>query len=124
VRIVDDGTQLEVAGIRDFFDRLGAPWTRYRPDSPVGREILAQVGPDPRCPSWRRSTAADRGRRRAAGRRDVLRVPDLGDDYVADLAIVGAGPAGLAAAVYAASEGLRTVVLDSEPSAGRRARAR
>jgi thioredoxin reductase (NADPH) len=29
-----------------------------------------------------------------------------------DLAIVGAGPAGIAAAVYAASEGLKTVVLD------------
>jgi thioredoxin reductase (NADPH) len=30
-----------------------------------------------------------------------------------DLAIIGAGPAGMAAAVYAASEGLSTVVLDS-----------
>src|SRR5205814_7555361 len=30
-----------------------------------------------------------------------------------DLAIVGAGPAGLGAAVYAASEGLQTVVLES-----------
>ena len=29
-----------------------------------------------------------------------------------DLTIVGAGPAGLAAAVYAASEGLKTVVLE------------
>ena len=29
-----------------------------------------------------------------------------------DLAVVGAGPAGIAAAVYAASEGIRTVVLD------------
>ena len=36
----------------------------------------------------------------------------------ADLAIVGAGPAGLAAAVYAASEGLRTVVLESYAPGG------
>jgi thioredoxin reductase (NADPH) len=35
-----------------------------------------------------------------------------------DLAIVGAGPAGLAAAVYAASEGLRTVVIEREVVGG------
>jgi thioredoxin reductase (NADPH) len=35
-----------------------------------------------------------------------------------DLAIVGAGPAGLAAAVYAASEGLETVVLEEAVSGG------
>lgn len=28
VRIVDDGNQPPVAGIRDFLDRMGAPWTR------------------------------------------------------------------------------------------------
>lgn len=33
-------------------------------------------------------------------------------DLVHDLAVVGAGPAGLAAAVYAASEGLRTIVVE------------
>ena len=40
----------------------------------------------------------------------LLRKPIL-DEY--DLAIVGAGPAGLAAAVYAASDGLRTIVLEA-----------
>ncbi|HEV3062108.1 MAG TPA: FAD-dependent oxidoreductase [Vicinamibacterales bacterium] len=35
-----------------------------------------------------------------------------------DVAIVGAGPAGLAAAVYAASEGLKTVLLDREAPGG------
>jgi thioredoxin reductase (NADPH) len=35
-----------------------------------------------------------------------------------DVAIVGAGPAGLAAAVYAASEGLRTVLLDRDAPGG------
>src|SRR4029450_6879885 len=40
-------------------------------------------------------------------------------EILADLAIVGAGPAGLAAAVYAASEGLRTGVLGSYAPGGR-----
>src|SRR5262249_14085373 len=35
-----------------------------------------------------------------------------------DLIIVGAGPAGLAAAVYGASEGLRTVLIEREASGG------
>ena len=40
---------------------------------------------------------------------------------VADLTIVGAGPAGLAAAVYAASEGLETVLLDAVATGGQAA---
>ncbi|MCS5498054.1 FAD-dependent oxidoreductase [Cnuibacter physcomitrellae] len=36
-----------------------------------------------------------------------------GSGRVVDLAVVGAGPAGMAAAVYGASEGLSTIVLDS-----------
>jgi thioredoxin reductase (NADPH) len=39
-------------------------------------------------------------------------------EIMCDLAIVGAGPAGLAAAVYAASEGLKTVVLESYAPGG------
>lgn len=39
-------------------------------------------------------------------------------DRVVDLAIVGAGPGGLAAAVYAASEGLDTLVLEREAIGG------
>jgi thioredoxin reductase (NADPH) len=57
---------------------------------------------------------------------DTLRRPTPGDfaahlgltfqptpGYIFDLVVVGSGPAGLAAAVYGASEGLRTVSLDS-----------
>jgi thioredoxin reductase (NADPH) len=40
-----------------------------------------------------------------------------------DLCIVGSGPAGLAAAVYAASEGLRTVVVEREAPGGQAAQS-
>jgi thioredoxin reductase (NADPH) len=54
---------------------------------------------------------------RAAG---LLRTPAGEDEseVICDLAIVGAGPAGLAAAVYAASEGLKTIVLESYAPGG------
>ncbi len=44
--------------------------------------------------------------------------PDLDPAAVYDVAIVGAGPAGLAAAVYAASEGLSVIVLDERAIGG------
>ncbi len=63
--------------------------------------------------------------------RDVLRSPSIqrlanclglsgtiDDTHVRDLIIVGAGPAGLAAAVYAASEGLDVLVIETEAPGG------
>jgi len=45
-------------------------------------------------------------------------VPDIKPQTVYDVIVVGAGPAGLAAAVYAASEGLSVLVLDSRSFGG------
>jgi thioredoxin reductase (NADPH) len=44
--------------------------------------------------------------------------PDLDPQSVYDVAVVGAGPAGLATAVYAASEGLSVLVLDQQAFGG------
>ena len=44
--------------------------------------------------------------------------PDLDETIVYDVAVVGAGPAGLAAAVYGASEGLSVIVLDQRAFGG------
>ncbi|MBT2186654.1 FAD-dependent oxidoreductase [Sphingobium nicotianae] len=44
--------------------------------------------------------------------------PELDPDAVYDVAIIGAGPAGLAASVYAASEGLSVLVLDERAFGG------
>jgi thioredoxin reductase (NADPH) len=45
-------------------------------------------------------------------------IPDFDPAYVYDVVIVGAGPAGLAAAVYAASEGLSVAALDCRAPGG------
>lgn len=45
-------------------------------------------------------------------------MPELCEQALYDVAIVGAGPAGLAAAVYAASEGLSVIVLDERATGG------
>lgn len=45
-------------------------------------------------------------------------MPAIDPDTIYDVAIVGAGPAGLAAAVYAASEGLSVFVVDERSSGG------
>jgi thioredoxin reductase (NADPH) len=45
-------------------------------------------------------------------------LPELDRERVYDVAVVGAGPAGLATAVYAASEGLSVIVLDARAPGG------
>jgi thioredoxin reductase (NADPH) len=44
--------------------------------------------------------------------------PTIDPETIYDVAVVGAGPAGLATAVYAASEGLRVIVLDARSTGG------
>ncbi len=49
---------------------------------------------------------------------DCLGLNSVKEDVVRDVAVVGAGPAGLAAAVYAASEGLDVLVLEASAPGG------
>ncbi len=49
---------------------------------------------------------------------DCLGLSRLSRDVVRDLVVIGAGPAGLAAAVYGASEGLDVLVLESTAPGG------
>ncbi len=92
----------------------------HLPDSEVGREILGRLDGEPTYPVVE---AMSRPPTAVSSVHDVaVRIygqpTDIDVDSVADLAIVGAGPAGLAAAVYGASEGLGTVVLEAETIGG------
>ncbi len=104
-----------VRDISDFFDRMGMPYGVYTPDSEVGRYVgnrFPDVTGYPLVWALNRSplvpeSASDIARE-VYGTPDHISVPDI-----VDLAVVGAGPGGLAAAVYGASEGLTTIVLES-----------
>lgn len=121
VRIVAERGDGLVLAIRDYLDRVGAPNRVFAPDSPEGREVLAAYDGEPSfpvvrvfrsnetfCPASVREVAA-----RLYGRPD-----DIDVDSVVDVVVVGAGPAGLGTAVYAASEGLSTVVIEAEAIGG------
>lgn len=109
------------ARIRDVLGRSGSPVRSLTPDSPAGSQIVAAAGPDARLPIVRRTLTGSLLVDPSPG--DVTEMlygrPDqIPDGTVADLCIIGSGPAGLAAAVYGASEGLRTIVLESDAPGG------
>ena len=105
--------------------RLPRPHGDAEPHLPAGQRAGAR-----RARPGRRGTRPSRSSRPSTARssrprsvRDVairaFGTPTGIDlDAVVDVAVVGAGPAGLAAAVYASSEGLTTVVLESEAVGG------
>ncbi|WP_229053438.1 FAD-dependent oxidoreductase [Aeromicrobium sp. Leaf350] len=114
---VRDGLTL---AIRDFFDRMGLPNRQWEPDSDAGRYVLDLWDGEPVYPLV---TTTDHRVIQPTSVRDVARAvygePTAIDvEQVVDLAVVGGGPAGLAAAVYAASEGLSTIVLEAEAIGG------
>jgi thioredoxin reductase (NADPH) len=120
VRIVSPVRDALTMAIRDFTERMGMPTKLYDPDSEIGREVAARYDGEPAYPMV---TAMDRPPVVATSVHDVaIQIYGSPDDFkidgVADLAVVGAGPAGLAAAVYGASEGLSTVVLEAEAIGG------
>ncbi|GEP35948.1 hypothetical protein NSZ01_37160 [Nocardioides szechwanensis] len=101
---------------------MGMPSGFHTPDTEIGREAVAECA-TPGGPTYPIVTTPGRPPFVATSVRDVAislygAPGDVRVEGVVDLAIVGAGPAGLAAAVYGASEGLTTVVLEAEAIGG------
>lgn len=123
VTVVSDTATARIAEIRDFLDRQGIPFSVVAPDHPRAEPVLAQVrgrGEDPAYPVVK---VADHEPLVRPTNREIARsfghsVDELGADHLVDLAIVGGGPSGLAAAVYGASEGLDTVLIEADAIGG------
>ncbi|MFC7404135.1 FAD-dependent oxidoreductase [Georgenia alba] len=119
-KIVTPATTALTLEIRDFFDRMGMPSRTYHPDSEVGRIVRERFPPDAEYPLvWSVVRDPVEARSVADVARSIYGTPDEPSvPGVVDLVVVGAGPAGLAAAVYACSEGLSTVVLEESAIGG------
>jgi thioredoxin reductase (NADPH) len=125
VRVIGSRYSRDTHRIREFLTKNRVPftWLDLEADSQV-KQLLEQFGvteADTPVVAW--------------GHKLVLRNPSnlelaeaLGirrplEHKVYDLIVVGAGPAGLAAAVYAASEGLNTLVLERSGPGGQAGRS-
>ena len=114
LRVIGSRYSRDTLRIRDFLSRNRVPftWLDLEADPQVD-QLLKQFGvsaADTPVVAWGRKlllrNPSNRELAEALGIRQPL------EQTVYDLVVVGAGPAGLAAAVYAASEGLSTAVLE------------
>jgi thioredoxin reductase (NADPH) len=111
----------DLVRLQGFLARNGYPYTVLDASADgEGRAVVERFGLQPDelplmlCPNGtvlKRPTDAE-----AAACLGIT--PELDPESVYDVAVVGAGPAGLAAAVYAASEGLSVLVLDQRAFGG------
>ena len=112
VHIVGEEWSGRAHELRETFKSCAAPHTFCLADSDEGRELLAKAGPDVRLPVMILPDGRALGDPSNAEIAEAAGAPTDFDERDFDLVIVGAGPAGLSAAVYGASEGLRTLVVD------------
>ena len=123
VRVIGEHWSARSQELRDTFSRNGIPIGFYDANSDRGRQMLGELGLE--SAAWPVVVIHFDGQQSALANPSNLEIAEAfgmtapipaGDVF--DVTVVGAGPAGLAAAVYASSEGLRTVVVELEAIGG------
>ena len=122
LEIIGHASSSQALALRTFVARRRLPHVWLDADSLAGRALMHSTGlgahdlPAVLSPDrvLRRATPTGLAEMVGLAQRPV-------QGAVADLVVVGAGPAGLAAAVYGASEGLDTVLLDAVGPGGQAA---
>jgi thioredoxin reductase (NADPH) len=118
-RIVAAHGDSRVLQLRDVMTRFGMTFGVYEVNSEMGRRLLADAGLDasrlPVVIRYDGQAVIDPGMPDLAR---AIGVSVKNDIETCDVVIVGAGPAGLTAALYAASEGLDTVLIEEKVSGG------
>jgi thioredoxin reductase (NADPH) len=125
VRLVGEPWSARSHELRDVLSRSGIPHAFSSADSKEGRELLARVDKTlarlPVVIVFDRLVLVDPDNAEIVDAFELISpfgLNTLSDVRDFDLVIIGAGPAGLAAAVYGSSEGLRTVVVERETFGG------
>jgi thioredoxin reductase (NADPH) len=118
IRVVGDERQPRVHEIHDLLQRHDIAFVFHRPDSPEGRAVLEEAGHDGSVP-----VVVVQGFPPMIDPQNVEVAHAVGartrpNPAVYDVCIIGAGPAGLAAALSAGSEGLRTALVERTAMGG------
>jgi thioredoxin reductase (NADPH) len=119
VRVVGEEWAPRSHELRELLGRNAVPFGFYPADGPDGQRLLEEAGAAgkalPVVLMFDGRVLPDPSNMEVA---EALGVATRPGDGRYDVTVIGAGPAGLAAAVYGASEGLSTVVLETEAMGG------
>jgi thioredoxin reductase (NADPH) len=117
VRVVGEEWAARSHELRELLGRNGVPFSFHPADSPEGQRLLERGSGTalPTVVMFDGRVLADPSNADLA---EALGVPTKPGSGRYDVTVIGAGPAGLAAAVYGASEGLSTVVVEPEALGG------
>ena len=113
VHIVGEEWSGRAYELRTVFEKCVVPHAFCLAESERGRELLAKAGDDAELPLMALPDGRFLSNPSNAEIAAAAGAPPALDEDTFELLVVGAGPAGLSAAVYGASEGLRVVVVDA-----------
>jgi thioredoxin reductase (NADPH) len=119
IKVIGHRWSMRSSGVREFLARNQVPYRWYSAQEPEGQRLLAAAGADgqslPVVITADGDVLVEPSDSELADRVGLATTPS---ELFYDLIVIGGGPAGLGAAVYGASEGLRTVLVERTATGG------
>ena len=119
IKVIGHRWSARSSAVREFLARNQVSYRWYSTDEPEGRRLLAAAGQDglrlPLVVTPDGTTLVEPTDQEIAAQVGLATTPAA---QFYDLVVIGGGPAGLGSAVYGASEGLRTVLVERSATGG------